>query len=412
VGGVKYLANIDRRLRSANRGVECVFREGSELPYFTPTADQGASQELYWRRLTEMGRFMARAGTRLGSVTSYDSPMAILTVGRIETRPLVVPPEIRHNGPDTLPQSYAPMCHDISRVRHLGDALMQQGASWPDPMFWAVTLLLRIMVDLVEYRPHWLSMLQFGFSSIDYDWFLELVDERIAIAAAEMLPTPSVLSGVPLTGAGLCGALNKLRASIRPFRAGSPIRVDGNIALIDVAGAAAVLDHCLDFTVETGAVANVRARHFEMELQNVIDSSSWAPSARLRELRGRTLRLGGRPITDVDALAARGSTLLLVSGKSQVFAPDHDAGEFRAVRNASDRVVEACEDAVELQHTLALSPRGDNYDLTDFNQHAVVVCTPFVVYVPIGIATQEVLTGLSAAVSLAELEEFFAKSTG
>ena len=46
---------------------------------------------------------------------------------------------------------------------------------------------------------------------------------------------------------------------------------------------------------------------------------------------------------------------------------------------------------------------GDNYDFSVYQEIIGVVCTPVVVYVPLGLATADIAEGLFAAVSISEL---------
>ena len=58
--------------------------------------------------------------------------------------------------------------------------------------------------------------------------------------------------------------------------------------------------------------------------------------------------------------------------------------------------------------TLAAHPRGDNYDFTGTSRFLGVVCTPNVVWVPLGPATAAAAPGLRAASSLEELKRWLA----
>jgi hypothetical protein len=102
---------------------------------------------------------------------------------------------------------------------------------------------------------------------------------------------------------------------------------------------------------------------------------------------------------------------LLVSAKSTLFTRALEAGEYAAVRNAITTVTNACEDARALARLLNDKPQGSNYDFRRFSRVAVVVCVPCTLFVPIGIATSEVLPELLAAVSSGELEDYLTAGT-
>ena len=69
-------------------------------------------------------------------------------------------------------------------------------------------------------------------------------------------------------------------------------------------------------------------------------------------------------------------------------------------------VGDACKAAVDLASFLNENQTGDNYDFSCFTNRAVVVCTPYVIYVPLGAATALLFEDLKASVSLEELREF------
>lgn len=155
-----------------------------------------------------------------------------------------------------------------------------------------------------------------------------------------------------------------------------------------------------------GSLANSRAEHFELVVQGLVDRSRWAPSCELRGLRGRTLRLSGRAITDVDAIGGLGDVLLIVSAKSRVFTEALARGDYSALRNAVDLLVSACNEARDLMDLLVRVPRGDNYDFMSYRSIMVPVCTPQVLWTPLGVATSELASGLRAALALEELRVF------
>ena len=88
--------------------------------------------------------------------------------------------------------------------------------------------------------------------------------------------------------------------------------------------------------------------------------------------------------------------------------PEHDVGSYRAIRNATSTVTSACEASRDLVRWLRANPKGDNYDLAAFSELEIVVCVPYVVYVPFGLATELIWGTLRAAASLTELEQFLA----
>jgi hypothetical protein len=128
-----------------------------------------------------------------------------------------------------------------------------------------------------------------------------------------------------------------------------------------------------------GALVNARGSHFEQYVQETIDHTSWVPKPPPRELCRRTLRLNGRPITDVDALAVSGSTILLVSCKSIPYTYEHDRGDYATVRNIRTHIEQADIEWQQRVDRLRRERSGDNYNFKGYEIYGVV-CTPFAVF--------------------------------
>jgi len=79
---------------------------------------------------------------------------------------------------------------------------------------------------------------------------------------------------------------------------------------------------------------------------------------------------------------------------------------YRAQRNVTAAVIRACREAHHAVRFLRTNPTGDNYDFSGFVVIEMVVCIPYAVYVPIGVATDMVLPGLHAASALNELRRW------
>lgn len=130
-----------------------------------------------------------------------------------------------------------------------------------------------------------------------------------------------------------------------------------------------------------GVVANLSAEQFELATQALIDSSLFASPPGLRELRGRTLRLGGRAITDVDAILLASNKVFLVSCKKFSIRVDYLAGEYTAARNARQRLEAALDEWRERLEVLRGAPRGDNYNLEGYEIDGFILL-PQLVFTP------------------------------
>jgi len=188
-----------------------------------------------------------------------------------------------------------------------------------------------------------------------------------------------------------------------PLRPAPIVRREGQVTCIDLLAAGECLNAVLQAPITDGVIPNVRAQHFELLTQDLINRSSWKPASEIQNLRGRTLRIGGAAITDIDAIGEQDNKLLAVSCKSLVYSGAYDSGEFRTVRNLASVTIDAVKEWQDKMSSLYSVRLGDNFDLSKFSKIIAVVCTPANVYVPIGLATTEVVPGLRAASSVAEL---------
>jgi hypothetical protein len=178
--------------------------------------------------------------------------------------------------------------------------------------------------------------------------------------------------------------------------------------LVDVRGATDLLFDSMRRSIAGGADVNQWAETFESQVQAIINGSSWRPPTDIAELIGRTLRISGDAITDVDAVGTFGDTLLLVSCKSFAYTEALDRGEYRPVRNLETHVTDSLEAWNLVLRRLRDSPTGDNYDLSRFQTTLGVVVYPFPPFSRSQHATREVLAGLRAVVSAAELHKWMA----
>jgi len=130
-----------------------------------------------------------------------------------------------------------------------------------------------------------------------------------------------------------------------------------------------------------GARANATALEFELAVQAMIDQAGAAPTDLIQEFRGKTLRLGGESITDIDALIVAGQNLICLSCKKFELARSYDAGDYQSVRNAKTKVDAAVLEWADRMSVLNTNRIGDNYDLSMFDKIIGVVVTPELAFV-------------------------------
>lgn len=202
-----------------------------------------------------------------------------------------------------------------------------------------------------------------GLSALSAD-LREIMPENVATDAGQVLADVAAIE-----------------ARSWPLTRGPVLRAAGDQTVIDVNAATYRIDDLMTIPGKGGGgLANVRGIHFEHFVQDMIDHTRWTPKAALRQLRRRTLRHNGISITDVDALAASRSTLLLVSCKSVPYAYAYDRGDYASVRNVRTLIERADREWQQRVEKLRHAPLGDNYSFEGYDIYGVV-CTPFVVFV-------------------------------
>ncbi len=190
-----------------------------------------------------------------------------------------------------------------------------------------------------------------------------------------------------------------------PATLGPPIRFSAESVYIDLESCLFNLDSYSLFGPDGGPEANERGTHFERAIQSLIDSSTWVPPPDILRIRGRTLRIGGVALTDIDAIGTNGSRLLLVDAKSYPFSEEYQRGSYRAVHGLENKVrenVKAWESKVE---KIRSSPVGDNFDFSRYDELIGIVVTPFSPYLADG-DFPSAAPGIPALCSLAELERW------
>ena len=233
--------------------------------------------------------------------------------------------------------------------------------------------------------------IQEGLSTVSAD-LLDIFPGSVASDARQVLADVSAIEARPW-----------------PLARGPILRVAGAQTAIDVNAATYRIDDLMTIPSSGGgALPNARGADFEQYVQEIIDQTSWTPISPFRELCRRTLRLNGKPITDVDALAVNGSAILLVSCKSIPYTYEYDSGDYATVRNVRTHIEQADIDWQQRIDRLRQEKNGDNYNFEGYELYGVV-CTPFVVFThrpQTRIIIERTDRFLRAACSVSELARF------
>jgi hypothetical protein len=406
----RYLAELHVRLRWAGKGSRFrLQRLGPPVP--TPTIALQSAVELYDDRAISSAAPLNRGGTPLGLQTGPDliGSAHILRIDPIEPQELPIPaefvPDIGLSFPENEEWStsyrFVPTFVSLEPLVRL-TKLTGATSIWPHEAATILLLLRSAFIFVLQHRAGFLSLITRGYLMLTPERLRQLLDPVVADCQS-LLRDIAPSHPLPLSASAFLDDLRLVSGSSWPLKAGPIIREEGPITCVDLWAATARLESALEFPVTPGSLANARAHHFELATQEVLNRSAWRPSSLLAQLRGRSLRVGGTTVTDIDAIGQSTGRLLLVSCKSLVYSADYDTGTFRTVRNASSTVIGAVKEWQEKVRYLSSNPRGDNFDFSGFLQIVPLVCTPMVIYVPLGQATQEVQPGLRAATSLREL---------
>lgn len=287
---------------------------------------------------------------------------------------------------------------------------------WWTPELPALLVLMQcLLVEAGIGEKFGINLPRVGYVVGDRSAVVELVDEllpRFGPAIEEMFP-----GGTPESGESVIATVEGIRPGILPLMPGPVVRPHAEAIIIDVDAATQRLPKLLSFPRSLGGeLVNSRARRFEDVVQEMIDSTGWAPSEHLRSIRAlKSLRLGGQDVTDFDAVAERDGVLLAVDCKSIVYTPEYDRGDFGVVRNVRTDIEGYVRKWADRIDRLRSDPVGDNYDLSGYRQVIGIICTPHVYFVHVGPLTEPVAvaadgTVLRPACSVGELERFVRSS--
>jgi len=177
----------------------------------------------------------------------------------------------------------------------------------------------------------------------------------------------------------------------------------GGIGRVDLIYATRVLSYAVPRQAD-GPDANVWAERFEHDVQAVIDASPWRPPDSLRHLVGKSIKDGGRTITDIDGIAYNDRLVVLVDAKAWITSADLEYGDFRAVRNHRQAAEQAEASWRKKVATIKAKPSVLKVTLPpNVDIRGIVVC-PDVPYVLPGPCTQVIFSSMRSVGTLRELE--------
>lgn len=401
---VRIIFTIHSLIRQAGKGCDIVF-DATGVPRADCTAPLRESMTMFDDRMAKGQHLLSRAGTPLPLKPAWeDAHHALLLCYRTDPQVVDARAALDVTTDVRLRVQFIPMLAAADALKTFNARFGRW--SWWQPEAVLLTLFLALCSHLLFHLPNAaLSLMQFGYLVTDMEVLRAVETEYWAAAvalASDILGIPVAIPSMD----SLIEDLRRIRGNAWPMVAPGPLRGTNDLMALDLASATSRFANAFEFPSATGDVANVRAAHFEEEIQQVIDESPWRPRDEVRALRGRALRCGAQTISDIDAIGEREETVLLVSAKSRVYTAPYDAGDHAQIRNAAQSIEEAVARWREVTAFLAAHPKGDNYDFGGGRDFLGLVCTPQVVWTPLGDATRDVAPGLRAASSVEELERW------
>ena len=301
--GVQQLKIVHSLLRIARKGVR--FRlpsEGWPEPEFTDT--QREAIRLYDDR-NQRGYplFTPPAGTVLGRHAPQD-PDSILVVDRIHPTQRVFPTGAWGEGapPVSVLASFGTGAMTLDQVKALSHHRL--GDNW-DVEAGLLWMLLRLAKFMLDYRLGFFpSMASVGYIKTDVPTFRSIAENvflQLSEHAKAVLPNPAL----PHNTGEFLARLEAMKGGLWPIRPGPVLRREDDLLLIDLHAASMRLNWALEYPKDDD-LATPRGRHFEDQVQRIIDDSPWGdlpPS--IRRVRNYKSLIGpgpeGKPITDIDA---------------------------------------------------------------------------------------------------------------
>jgi hypothetical protein len=386
VGRVKLLSQLHMLYRRVGKGAEL---DASRPVFMARTSDAiERALRIYDERHDRSHEFMG-AGLGLASVDpnfeqlvedgSAGEPVAFLSMA---CTPSFAAPVTYPDGAGGLLMATVQVRHVLKEL-NLSRILNPVGAGADPPEYLpgiaALTQLLMLVPAISAHVPWALSSIcQQGYVFVGEQRLRAIADHHLPELVEQLAPhTPNFAWAVGFDQ--WHEALAAVHASVWPLSSGDVIRRFGDNLLLDTTGASQALLHRIELG-RSPLLGNLRAREFELQCQDLIDGTTWSPPPDLRALRGRTLRAGGRALTDIDAIGTKNHSLLIVSCKSVIYDRDYDQGDYRAIRNSQTTVDQAVRDWEVIVAELRRQPRGENFNFSEFDEIVAVVCTPFAVY--------------------------------
>ncbi|RDS79586.1 hypothetical protein DWU98_17505 [Dyella monticola] len=405
--GVRYLSNLHQTYRWANKGAPVRFAKRGP-PQAEPSDELRQAAYAYDQRMDASSSYLAHSG----NIAIPDSGGDAAITAFIQSEPFIM------RVPD-LPGPPALKAETVTRyVPHTVDfgpyiKVILHEPTPRDPSIAkevaALGCLLSALYEFLWNHRQISGALQRGYLRWRREKLEQVFEDaytRLPARFKKLVAWSGIVSAVEWID-----IIKGMRGMSWPLVAGPVLRIDDDEVLLDLYSASVRLNTLISDFARDGEAANTRSNLFELRVQGLLDESPWQAPTTVRNMRGLTLRLGGKHLTDIDAIGCKDNQLLLVSCKSTIYSPQYDAGDFRVIRNRESLLLGAIRDWEKKVTFLQRNPVGDNYDFSNFDLIEGVVCTPlpvFVMHMPDVCTTPK---GLLSGCSFVELESWLGNGT-
>lgn len=149
---------------------------------------------------------------------------------------------------------------------------------------------------------------------------------------------------------------------------GPAVRIGKDVVCVDLLSSVLRLESMLMLgTAGGGTLSGDRAKVWEAAVQAAIDRTSYEPKDSTRALIGKKLKVDGKFLTDIDAVATIGRDLILISCKSWQLSPRRDNGDFNARKNLAKDAIKAAAHWHHVVTTVSKLGEVGGFDFSRYN---------------------------------------------
>ena len=408
------LAGIHAVIRRAGKG-QAVRWSRNDLPFAVSDDKFEKMIELYDQRALSGGEVAGTVAfdwhplfTRVEATPAGQFALVVYSSGDLQEVPFWIGPASKVKRGVFRPGRYVVGGMTLKELRRL-IGLSGGISDWPSRELASLVIFLRTIMMLVlnqDIRAGQ-SLPSVGYLVLPTSAISKIIEHELPWNLVDLA---DLFAGrLPNDAQQVLSDIRALEPSVWPVVKGPILREAGDQTIVDIDSSTQLIDRMLTVPGQYGGnLVNARAEHFEEYVQQIIDQTPWAPDASLRSYRGKTLRLHGKSITDIDAIAVKAKSMILVSCKSVPYTQEYDIGNYNTVRNVRTLLEDADREWRSRLATLVNNPKGDNYNFEDYILYGTV-CTPHVAFVyeqqaRIVLRTEQ--HALRATCTVAELKDF------